>query len=245
MNRNMRTYIKGLLAVACAAGFASCEDFKDANRAETVAPIEVSVNLTLDVTNVASTENFTVRFDNYDEDLHIAEEFDGIDAISVDGIIPGIYTVTDVIVFADDYIRRCLKALGLEGMTEAKYDDGVIKLNIVCNRNKNVIGRNGDTLRSINELTRSACFNRFGGHYRILLNCDGYKESKYDKFVAIARRYADEVCRTHITAIMDPMTSDERRIIHQALSDYPNIKTQSLGTGHKRHITIQYTGPEN
>lgn len=157
----------------------------------------------------------------------------------------GIYTVTDVIVFADDYIRRCLKALGLEGMTEAKYDDGVIKLNIVCNRNKNVIGRNGDTLRSINELTRSACFNRFGGHYRILLNCDGYKESKYDKFVAIARRYADEVCRTHITAIMDPMTSDERRIIHQALSDYPNIKTQSLGTGHKRHITIQYTGPEN
>lgn len=154
----------------------------------------------------------------------------------------GIYTVTDVIVFADDYIRRCLKALGLEGMTEAKYDDGVIKLNIVCNRNKNVIGRNGDTLRSINELTRSACFNRFGGHYRILLNCDGYKESKYDKFVAMARRYADEVSRTHITVVMDPMTSDERRVIHQALTDYPNIETKSLGTGHKRHITIQYTG---
>jgi len=36
------------------------------------------------------------------------------------------------------------------------------------------------------------------------------------------------------------MTSDERRIIHQALSDMPNIKTQSLGTGHKRHVTIQY-----
>ena len=157
----------------------------------------------------------------------------------------GIYTVTDVIVFADDYIRRCLKALGLEGMTEAKYDDGVIKLNIVCNRNKNVIGRNGDTLRSINELTRSACFNRFGGHYRILLNCDGYKESKYDKFVAMARRYADEVSRTHITVVMDPMTSDERRVIHQALTDYPNIETKSLGTGHKRHITIQYTGSEN
>lgn len=156
----------------------------------------------------------------------------------------GIYTITDVIVFADDYIRRCLKALGLEGMTEAKYDDGgVIKLNIVCNRNKNVIGRNGDTLRSINELTRSACFNRFGGHYRILLNCDGYKESKYDKFISMARHYAEEVSRTHITAVMDPMTSDERRIIHQALSDYPNIKTQSLGTGHNRHITIQYVGP--
>ena len=152
----------------------------------------------------------------------------------------GIYSVYDVVVFADDYIRRCLKALGLEGSTEAKYEDGVIKLNIVCNRNKNVIGRNGDTLRSINELTRSACFNRFGGHYRILLNCDGYKENKYDKFVAMARHYAAEVSKTHVTAVMDPMTSDERRIVHQALADYPHIKTQSLGTGHKRHVTIQY-----
>ncbi len=152
----------------------------------------------------------------------------------------GIYSITDVIVFADDYIRRCLKALGLEGSTEAKYEDGVIKLNIVCNRNKNVIGRNGDTLRSINELTRSACFNRFGGHYRILLNCDGYKENKYDKFVSMARHYAAEVSKTHVTAVMDPMTSDERRIVHQALSNYPHIRTQSLGTGHKRHVTIQY-----
>lgn len=152
----------------------------------------------------------------------------------------GIYSINDVIVFADDYIKRCLRALGLEGSTEAKYEDGVIKLNIVTSRNKNVIGRNGDTLRSINELTRSACFNRFGGHYGILLNCDGYKEAKYSKFEAIARRYAREVQRTHETVILDPMTSDERRIIHQVLTDVPNIKTQSLGTGHKRHITIQY-----
>ena len=74
----------------------------------------------------------------------------------------GIYSINDVIVFADDYIKRCLHALGIDGSTEAKYEDGVIKLNIVTSRNKNVIGRNGDTLRSINELTRSACFNRFG-----------------------------------------------------------------------------------
>lgn len=152
----------------------------------------------------------------------------------------GIYSIKDVIVFADDYIKRCLKALGIEGYTEAKYEDGVIKLNIVSNKNKTVIGRNGDTLRSINELTRSACFNRFGGHYRILLNCDGYKEIKYKKFAYIARRNAEQVRRTHITATLDPMTSDERRIIHQVLTGYPNIKTQSLGTGHKRHITIQY-----
>lgn len=156
----------------------------------------------------------------------------------------GIYAINDVIVFADDYIKKCLKALGIEGSTEAKYEDGIIKLNIVTIRNKSVIGRNGDTLRSINELTRSACFNRFGGHYRILLNCDGYKENKYYKYSQLARKTANEVISTHVTAVLDPMTSDERRIIHQALTDYPNIKTQSIGTGHRRHITIQYIGSE-
>lgn len=152
----------------------------------------------------------------------------------------GIYTINDVIVFADDYIKRCLKALGITGSTEAKYEDGVIKLNIVSPKNRAVIGRSGETLRSINELTRSACFNRFGGHYRILLNCDGYKENKYEKYASMARHYASEVSRTHVTVVLDPMTSDERRVIHQALTGYPHIKTQSLGTGHKRHITIQY-----
>lgn len=152
----------------------------------------------------------------------------------------GIYTINDVIVFADDYIKRCLKALGVTGSTEAKYEDGVIKLNIVSPKNRAVIGRSGETLRSINELTRSACFNRFGGHYRILLNCDGYKENKYEKYTSMARHYASEVSRTHVTVVLDPMTSDERRVIHQALTGYPHIKTQSLGTGHKRHITIQY-----
>lgn len=154
----------------------------------------------------------------------------------------GIYSINDVIVYADDYIKKCLTALGVDGITEAKYEDEVIKLNIVSSNNKVVIGRNGDTLRSINELTRSACFNRFGGHYRILLNCDEYKENKYGKFISIARRAANEVRSSHITVVLDPMTSDERRVVHEALQKYKDLKTVSEGTGHDRHVTIQYVG---
>lgn len=159
-------------------------------------------------------------------------------------VVIGIYSVNDVIVFADDYIKRCLHALGIEGSTEAKFEDGVIKLNILCNKNKLVIGKNGFTLRCINELTRSACHNRFGSFYRILLNCDGYKENKYDKYVYLAKKYAKEVEETKTTIELDPMPSDERRIIHQLLNNYPNIKTESVGIGKFRHITIQYVGSD-
>ena len=155
-------------------------------------------------------------------------------------VVIGIYSVNDVIVFADDYIKRCLHALGIEGSTEAKFEDGIIKLNILCNKNKLVIGKNGFTLRCINELTRSACHNRFGSFYRILLNCDGYKENKYSKYAYLAKKYAEEVKETRDVIELDPMPSDERRIIHQLLNNYPNIKTESVGIGKERHITIRY-----
>ena len=157
-------------------------------------------------------------------------------------VVIGVYSVNDVIVFADDYVKRCLHCLGLEGSTEAKYEDGIIKLNIIGNNNKNraIIGKNGNTLRCINELTRSACHIRFNGHYRILLNCDGYKENKYDKCAYLAKRAAREVLETKNTVELNPMTSDERRIVHQTLNKYKNIKTESVGIGKERHITIQY-----
>ena len=155
-------------------------------------------------------------------------------------VVIGIYSVNDVIVFADDYIKRCLHALGIEGSTEAKFEDGIIKLNILCNKNKLVIGKNGFTLRCINELTRSACHNRFGSFYRILLNCDGYKENKYSKYAYLAKKYAEEVKEIRDVIELDPMPSDERRIIHQLLNNYPNIKTESVGIGKERHITIRY-----
>lgn len=152
----------------------------------------------------------------------------------------GVYSVNDVIVFADDYVKRCLRCLGLEGSTEAKYEDGIIKLNILCNKNRAIIGKNGNTLRCINELTRSACHIRFNGHYRILLNCDGYKENKYDKCAYLAQRAAKEVMETKTMVELSPMTSDERRIVHQVLTKYKNIKTESIGIGKDRHITVQY-----
>ena len=90
----MNRYTKWLMAGLCTAALSACEDFKDVSQATTVVPIGVSVNLTLAVENVASTQDFVVKFDNYDEDLHIAQECSGTGSVPVEGLIPGIYTVT-------------------------------------------------------------------------------------------------------------------------------------------------------
>ena len=73
----MNKYMKWLLVTAWMVASSACEDFRDANQADTVASIRANVTLTLAVENVASTQDFVVKFDNYDENLHISEECNG------------------------------------------------------------------------------------------------------------------------------------------------------------------------
>jgi len=123
---------------------------------------------------------------------------------------------------------------------EEKYEDGIIRLTINSENNSVLIGKNGKTLQSMNELVRIALNNKFAKRFRILLDINEYKNEKYGKLIRIAKRIAKEVQQTHIKVDLDPMPSDERRIIHNTLSRYNNIKTESEGSGNKRHISISY-----
>ena len=64
------------------------------------------------------------------------------------------------------------------------------------------------------------------------------------KLIQMARKQAKDVQKSKTTITLDPMTSDERRIIHNALSNYSNIKTTSVGQGRDRKLTISYLEQE-
>jgi len=103
-----------------------------------------------------------------------------------------------------------------------------------------IIGRSGDTLRALNELVRTALYNKYNEHISVLVNINNYKDHKYDKLIALAQRVANTAKRTKGSYDLNPMPSDERRIIHNALANEKNIKTSSTGVGKQRHITISY-----
>ena len=97
-------------------------------------------------------------------------------------------------------------------------------------------------MQALNQLVRSAANMEFKKRVRVLIDINGYKEDKYKKLEAIAKREATKVFKTKITAVLDPMTADERRVIHNVIanSNFKNVKTVSEGEGNKRHITIVY-----
>ena len=150
----------------------------------------------------------------------------------------------DVIEFIEDYVKDICHNLGMDARVKTFYRDDVIKVLLETNKNSVLIGKNGTCLQSLNELTKLAVSSNFSKKYKILLDVGGYKDKKYFKVISIAKRLAKEVLKTHIDVKLDPMTPDERKKIHNTLSTWKNIKTESVGDGKARAIVIKYV-PEN
>ena len=151
-----------------------------------------------------------------------------------------VYDLSDVIRFAEDYLLKVVDALGIESSVKTSLDDDVIRICIDSTHNPILIGKNGVTLQALNELVKLATNNHFHKRFRILLDINGYKDSKYGKLARMARKLAKDVQRTKTTYTFDPMPADERRAIHNACSNMSHIKTESIGEGKTRQVQIIY-----
>ena len=151
-----------------------------------------------------------------------------------------IYDLSDVIRFAEDYLLQVVDALGIESSVKSSLDDDVIRISIDSTHNPILIGKNGVTLQALNELVKLATNNHFHKRFRILLDINGYKDSKYGKLARMARKLAKDVQKTKTIYTFDPMPADERRAIHNACSNMSHIKTESIGEGKTRQVQIIY-----
>lgn len=152
-----------------------------------------------------------------------------------------VFELSDVVEYAQEYVKGVIESLGIGGVkTNASLEDDIIRIEIDSDHNPILIGKNGVTLQALNEIARLAVSGKFRRRYRILLDIGDYKDGKYSRVAAIARRTAKEVQKTKQDATLDPMPSDERRIVHNALSNFSHIKTESSGEGRRRAVTIKY-----
>ena len=163
---------------------------------------------------------------------------------SEEAITIEVYSIVDVIEYAQNFIVDGVRALGFEAKVKPTLKDDIINLKIDSDRNPILIGKNGVSLQALNELVRLAVNNHFHHRYRILLNVADYKEEKYAKITSYAKRIAHEVQKSKVDAMLDPMPADERRAIHNALTGMPHIKTESEGDGRNRQVKIIYVPDE-
>lgn len=161
------------------------------------------------------------------------------------------YTAKDVKEFIFDYLGAYFTELNQGVSIEIILDHNKDNHNEILYRvildaenNAIIIGKNGQTLRAISIVLKAAVNATFKKRINVIIDVNHYKEDKYKKVKAIARREAINVVKSHIDCELDPMPNDERKVIHQYLQDFKNVSTVSIGEGLKRHLVIKYTPEE-
>ena len=103
-----------------------------------------------------------------------------------------------------------------------------------------LIGRRGDTLDAIQQLTGYAVNRNLSQRVRIHLDAEGYRARREESLANLARRNAEKAIRLRKNVTLEPMNAYERHVIHTALQDYPHISTHSTGTEPNRRTVICY-----
>ena len=150
------------------------------------------------------------------------------------------YCLNDVIEFLFDYLGNFFTNANIECSVEIFQKDDSFTIMLDAENNAVLIGKNGKTLQAINTVVKSAVNSEFKRKFKILVDINNYKQERYSKLKSMAIRIAKNVSRTKVDASLDPMSNDERKVIHQALANFKHIKTESEGEGLNRHLVIKY-----
>jgi spoIIIJ-associated protein len=113
-----------------------------------------------------------------------------------------------------------------------------IVLNITGDDLGILIGRRGDTLRALQYLVRLMVSHRLKHWTNLVVDVESYVIRRRRTLESLAQRVADQVARTGRTQALEPMPPYERRVIHVALRQNPDVTTQSVGEGERRKVTI-------
>jgi spoIIIJ-associated protein len=143
------------------------------------------------------------------------------------------------VAYAKKYIEDILSFFGLNIDVRVSCDDEVIELTVPSTHlNGFLIGQRGDTLRSFQQLLSTTLKNREAVIHRVNLDIADYKRQRYDRLVEQVDDWVKKVRETKDAYHLQPMNAAERRVVHQAVSDYSDIITQSEGEGRDRHIVL-------
>ena len=146
---------------------------------------------------------------------------------------------TDVLEYSKKFVTDLVNAMGLDVKLETKRGENNILIKLYSDNNPILIGKNGRTLMSIQNILHQSIYAKTGIHVNILLDASNYKEKKQKNIEYMAKKLAKEVAQTGIEIKMDSMNSYERHLVHDVLSNYKGIKTESEGEEPNRCVVIK------
>ncbi|HLO32146.1 MAG TPA: RNA-binding cell elongation regulator Jag/EloR [Anaerolineales bacterium] len=144
----------------------------------------------------------------------------------------------------ESVVSKMLHLLDLEAQVSAHYEsierDGrrTIRVDIRGNDLSVLIGRRSETLSAFQYVASLIVGKEEQQFVQLVVDVEGYRDRRERQLVQMAKRMADQVAKSGRRQTLEPMPSAERRIIHIALRDHPDVKTESTGEEPYRKVMI-------
>ncbi|MCI6226427.1 MAG: protein jag [Clostridiales bacterium] len=103
-----------------------------------------------------------------------------------------------------------------------------------------LIGRRGETLDAIQQLTNYAVNSGRDKHLRIHVDAENYRAKREQSLESLANKVAGKVLKYRRSVTLEPMNAYERHVIHAALQDKEGVTTYSIGTEPNRRVVVAY-----
>jgi spoIIIJ-associated protein len=144
-------------------------------------------------------------------------------------------------------IAEVMGRMGFDSEIFERQEEGRIVFNIKCRDAKLLIGRQGATLEALQYLIKLGVYRRLPENekFSFAVDIDDYKEKRVIYLKDLARKAAHQVRETKKAVSLVPMPPHERRVIHNYLSLYSDIKSESLGREPERKIIIKSKKPND
>lgn len=169
-----------------------------------------------------------------DETLGAADE----EAVDKDGGAP----VEDEGDVAADYLEELLDIADIDGDIDIEVRNGRTYISIVSEGDdaqglQSLVGRDGEVLEALQELARLSVLTSTEHRSRLVLDVDGFRDSRNKELREIAEQAVKKVKESGDEVALPPMSAYERKIVHDIVADLGMV-SESEGEGSRRHIVV-------
>lgn len=146
--------------------------------------------------------------------------------------------VQAIISKGEEVITRLINYLSEDFTIESKHTDGRIIFKIDGGNSALMIGKRGQTLEALQYLVEKIINKQHNQRIRILVDVEGYLETRKTNLKKLASRMADKAQRINKPVTIGQMNAYDRRIVHLHLKENQAVRTQSMGEGYYRKLVI-------
>ncbi|WP_404288289.1 protein jag [Glutamicibacter arilaitensis] len=142
---------------------------------------------------------------------------------------------------AADYLEELLDIADLDGDIDIELRGGRTYISIVADGAAtdldSLVGKDGEVLDALQELTRLAVLNATGERSRLVLDIAGYRANRAEELQELATEAISEARKSGQPVHLEPMSAYERKLVHDVIAD-AGLHSESEGESTRRHIVV-------